>query len=480
MDWPTLDTRWWNLSLGVVATTMMAACGPTIILDEEESITDSDGPDVPPNTTVPPRGECQVHADCEPGNVCIDNVCMPDDTYYCDDSGCCNDYGYDCCYGDCCYYGDDCYYYEECFEDAQCGFGEVCEYFACQPVEFLPACEQPDLTALPLPAEDDDPIISLSFVDGAGSGDEAEDLLVGRASGARLHRGSDGAVVDLPLPEGEVVLDAVSGDFDADGDRDLAFTDGADSITILLGNELGEFELGSTIDVGTAITHLEALQWNSDGAVDLAGLTVLGTTVLHLGDGMGGLQAGMTVEGNADTYSLASGRFNDDELEDLIAHDGGRSLIFLGNDEQDVAMDGALPDREVDNPTWGRRLLVGDVDGVGFSEVIGHTNMDSGWLLFETWSNGFDRQAYALEEAVEHGDLGDYDGDGDLDVVLAGGDRLTFVRAAPGGSSTVVECQAQLSIGVDVEQLAVGDFSGDGRAQIAIAHDAQVLLFSAE
>ena len=33
MDWPRLDTSSWNLSLGVVATSLLAACGPFVVLE---------------------------------------------------------------------------------------------------------------------------------------------------------------------------------------------------------------------------------------------------------------------------------------------------------------------------------------------------------------------------------------------------------------------------------------------------------------
>lgn len=481
MDWPTLDTRWWNLSLGVVATTAMAACGPMITLDGEDSITDSDtdGPDTDgPDTIEPPPGNCQIHADCEPGDICVDNVCVPDETYYCQDGGCCYDYGYDgCCYEDCCY--GECYY-EECFDDAQCGPGALCEYWSCQVVPTLPACDQPALASLPLPDEDDDPIVSLAFVD--ANGDEAEDLLVGRTSGARLHLGGEGTVVDLPLPEGELVIDAVSGDFDVDGDPDLAITNGDDSITILLGDGAGGFTLGSTTAVGSAIVQLEVLRWNSDAAPDLAGLTSIGTAVIHHGDGMGGILAGATLHGDGNNHSMAAGRLNGDSLDDLVMQDPDETMIFLGNDEEDVSIGGSLPEPEPGSewaePPFARRLLAGDFDQGGLSEVIGHTNKTSEWLLLETWTDGVVLERYALERWVDHGQLGDYDGDGVPDIVMAGDQHLVLVQGLQG--SPAVGCQTEVAVGVDVEHLAVGDFNGDGRAEIAIAHDGQLLVLATE
>lgn len=473
MDWPTVDTRWWNLSLGVVATTAMAACGPTILLDEGESITDSDtdGPQTPPpDTTDPPRGNCQIHADCEPGDLCVDNVCVPEDTYYCQDGGCCYDYGYDdCCYGDC--------YYEECFSDEECGPAAVCSYGQCLPVQALPACDEPDLTLLPLPIEDEDPIVSLAFVD--GNGDEAEDLLVGRSAGARLYLGNDNAVVDLPLPEGELVLDAVSGDFDGDGHPDLALTDGVDSITILRGDGAGAFELGSTVEVGLPITKLEAIQWDSDGALDLAGLSSAGVTTLHYGDGAGGISASATLEGDADQYSMAAGRLDEDGLDDLVVQSVERAQVFLGNDEEAVSAGGSLPESELSDPPWERHLLTRALEGQGFSDVIGRTNKAHDWLLLEAWGSSGIVQQYALDGRAEHAGVGDYDGDGVTDLVLAGDERLTLVRGGEGGES-IFECQVQLLVEVSAGQLAVGDFDADGRAESVIARGAEIFWLAAE
>ena len=148
MDWPRLDTRWWNLSFGVAATTM-AACGPTITLDDDtgETITDTDGEtdsETTP-TTQPPPLECVNSSDCDPGYECIDNECVPYD--YCSDGGCC-DYGYDgCCYGEC--------YYYECYGDADCGVGGLCEGFQeCVWLESITDCGPvPDLLPIREPAD---------------------------------------------------------------------------------------------------------------------------------------------------------------------------------------------------------------------------------------------------------------------------------------------------------------------------------------
>ncbi|MCA9704570.1 MAG: VCBS repeat-containing protein [Myxococcales bacterium] len=475
MDWPKLDTRWWNLSLGVVATTAMAACGPTILLDDEDSITDSDsdtdGPDTtnPPDTTDPPPEACQFDIDCEPGEVCIDGACMPDE-YYCSDGGCCYEY---CCYDDCCY--GECYY-NQCYSDEECSVGELCNYGNCEVVEGLPACEEPSLAPLLLPVEDEAPIVSLSFVD--GDGDEAQDLLVGRTNGARLHLGTDQAI-DLPLPQGsEVVIDAVSADFDNDGDPDLALVDGDDSLTILLSDGAGGYTLGSVTGLGAGIVDLMALQWDSDGAVDLAGLTSIGTAVLHQGDGAGGMMATYTLHGDGNNLALATGRFNPDELGDLVAQDTDETMLFFGNDQANVSIAGALPEWDSWSYPSGRRLLAGDIDGSGLSEIVGSSNRWGGWVLLEAWPDGgqdFPRR-YAIYDEADHSAMSDFDGDGRLDVVMATSDRLVFVRG--GDLPQLLDCQSEAAIGTLIEHLALGDFDGDGRAEVVVSNGStlQVLV----
>ncbi len=469
MDWPRLDTRWWNLSLGVAATTAMSACGPTIILEGETDgvVTDSDGPETPPPDTTAPPVECESQSDCEPGFSCIDNACIPyDDYYYCQDGG--------CCYDECCYdYGGDCYY-EGCYDDEQCGFAALCnDYGQCESVEVLPSCDELELTELPLPDEgDEEEIISLSFVDADGDG--AEDLLVARPSRAQLIMGGGETSVDLPLAEeDDHVADAAGADFNGDGILDLAVTDATNSLSILIGDGAGGFEPGFTIATIDPVLELVALDWDGNGTSDLASRAASGSTVIHLGDGAGSLVAHVPLSGATHTLSYAAGRFDGDEHGDVVMLNDFEGVIYFGNDTEDVLPDQYLTSWNYENE---RRVVAGDVDGGGTSEIFAHGHVHSGWLLLEAWQNGGESLTqYALDRSAQRSDMGDYDGDGILDLILASSDYLSLVRGSPEiGSDAVVECHSYAETNIPVRMLAVGDLNGDGRADMAIA-DGSVL-----
>jgi len=474
MDWPCLDTRWWNLSLGVVATTAMSACGPTIILEGETEgvVTDSDGPETTPTDTTTPPLECESQADCDPGYSCIDNACIPyDDYYYCQDGG--------CCYDECCYdYGGDCYY-EGCYDDDQCGFASLCnEYGQCDAIEVLPYCDELELTQLPLPDEgNDDEIISLSFVDADGDG--REDLLVGRQSRAQLYMGGGEAdPVDVPPAEADdVVADAAGGDFNGDGILDLAVTDAANSLSILLGDGAGGFTPGFTIATIDPVVELLALDWDGNGVLDLAGRALSGSVVLHLGDGTGSLVAHLPLSNAEDVRSYAVGRFDGDGLGDVVVQNGGEGLVYLGNEAQDVEPDLYLVSQDF---SADRQVVAGDIDGGGTAEIFAHRNVANNWLLLEAWQDGGEALTqYALDLTADRADMGDYDGDGIQDVILANNNYLSLVRGSSEiGFGPVVECQSYALPGIPIERLAVGDLDGDGRADMAIADGSELFVFT--
>jgi len=470
MGWPRLDTRWWNLSVGVAATSV-AACGPAITLDgEAESVGTTEGEtdtstENPPTTTSP-TPECQTANDCEPGWECIDNVCEPYD--YCADG--------DCCYDGCCY--DGCYYYE-CYSHLDCGESGLCDNADyvdyggnCSFVEPVPQCaDPPQLLAIPIEEGGLDEIISLSFVD--ANGDSADDLVVSRASGATtLYPGaSAGDPSPLAFPKGLPPLAVRSGDFNDDGFSDLVGNLSDGQIIILTGGDLG-FTLTAAFPEAGIVDDLQVLDWDGDGALDLAGIGAEGQALVALGDGAAGLAASFVLETGVVNTAMLGGTFGPDAFDDLVVHEPVQTFLFYGNAVGDAQPDVAL------YPVFlgPNGVLAADFDGGGLTDVVRYTPIsEAGWILLDTSRDGGgpqSRQALLGTNDPRDSDAGDVNGDGIADAVLADELMLTVLLGnLVGGNAPMFACRFPIEYPypTPTSALAVGDFDGNGRADIVVA-----------
>lgn len=465
MDWSRLDTSAWNLSLGAVATTMLAACGPFVIIPEgetdSESVTDTDPRPTtdPSETDTTPNVECQNASDCQPGEQCIGNVCMPDE-YYCEDGGCCYGGTGGCCYDECCY--GECYY-NECYSDEDCGPQGLClpEYgYACVWAYELSECgAAPGVVPLELPVVGEGEVVSLSFVELQGDG--AADLVVGRNGTTELHPGGGAMPSLLPLPVAAAVTDAVSGDFDGDGDADLAVATLQGSLIVLTNDGAGGFALGPDAPLSGPSYDLVALQWNGDGTLDIALRQPGNNAWLMLNDGTGWFGSGVALP--FDASSVAAIDFGDDQYGAFVLENGSSGEVYQGDFRGDINPDAYLP-----GVSHGiRQLVAGRIDGALPEEAIGYTRLN-GWLLLELWANGLEGpQRYSLSGDDTLAAMGDFTGEGVADVITAGGSIVSYVRGYDGGYP-MLECKSTYFNGGFALTIAAGDFDGNGRADVAI------------
>lgn len=465
MDWPRLDTSSWNLSLGVVATSMLAACGPFVILEDGEtdsdSVTDTDPrPTEPSETDTTPSVECQNASDCQPGEECIGNVCQPYE-YYCDDGGCCYGGTGGCCYDECCY--GECYY-NECYADEDCGPMGLClpEYgYACVWAYELPECGvAPAVVPLELPLVGEGELVSLSFVE--VNGDGAADIVVGRNGTAELHPGGGAAMPSLlPVPVGASVSDAAAGDFDGDGDRDIAIGTLEGGLFVLFNDGVGGFVLGPELPLGEPSYDLVALQWNGDGALDLVLRRPMLNALLLLNDGTGWLGASVSLP--IDTSSIAAIDFGDPQYGAFVLQNGVSGEVYQGDFGGDTNPDAYLPG----TARGPRQLVAGRIDASLPEEAIGYTQM-SGWLLLELWANGVEGpQRYSITGEDSLAAMGDFSGDGAADLITAGGSVISYVRGY-GEGYPGLECRSTYFNGGSALTMAAGDHDGNGRADVVI------------
>lgn len=194
---------------------------------------------------------------------------------------------------------------------------------------------------------------SSSVAVGDFNGDGKADLAVAHVLGRQasfqangdisvlLGRGDGTFGPEVAYPAGDVPINnkpqsLAVGDFNRDGNTDLAIADGNGfNLTVLLGKGDGTFRSGVNYAVNGDALSITVEDFNGDGIADLAvargynGSTGASAGLsVYLGNGDGTFQSAVNYDGEPAT-SLTAGEFNGDGKADLAVGSGGLS-IFLG------------------------------------------------------------------------------------------------------------------------------------------------------
>ncbi|GEM_PF-5359800 len=146
-----------------------------------------------------------------------------------------------------------------------------------------------------------------------------------------------------------VSKDMALGDFDQDGDQDLAITSTTDFILLLENDGTGGFSVGDQVLVGFVPVQIEAADFNLDGFIDLV-TTNQDTHSIHISYGFGDGSFGSVDTGVADYLSIPLDSGVD--LYDMVIAD------FDGNSYPDIA----VAENALDVP--------GPVNGQGSIQII--------------------------------------------------------------------------------------------------------------
>ncbi len=268
---------------------------------------------------------------------------------------------------------------------------------------------------------------------------------------------------------------AAFGDFDADGDLDLATTvDGPDRIQLALNDGAGGFTLGpaSLLGASSSPQDLIAGDFDGDGLPDLAvAVRDPAGAVLIMRNSGGGVFAPVQSIGVGERpRGLAAADIDGDGDLDLavVAREGNSAHVLTNSGGSFVATTlatGAEP----------RKAVFGDFDGDGDGDLA-VTNHDD--RTVSTWTNtgaGFASAATIPTGGIfrpEGIDAIDVDGDGDTDLVVGLGDEATpnVIGVLTNAGGTFSGPVTHPTGGLDSGQVVMADLDCDGIADAVVSN----------
>ena len=301
----------------------------------------------------------------------------------------------------------------------------------------------------------------------------------------------------IPInPDGSVPsepYDIVTGDFTGDGRTDLAVANyGSNDVSIFLGNGDGTFQNPVTYAVGSDPVALVTGDFTGDGRTDLAvanegsfdsdGKLIPGTgdVSVLLGNGDGTFQTQNTYAVGSYPVAIVAGDFTGDGRTDLAVanFDDNDVSILLGNGDgtfqnQKTYAAGSFP----------RALVTGDFTGDGRTDlaVANYRSKDVSILLGNGDGTFQNQVTYAVGSYPIALVTGDFTGDGRTDLAVANsGSDSNDVSILLGNGDGTFQNQVTYAVGSFPVAIVSGDFTGDGRTDLAVANsgdnDVSILL----
>jgi FG-GAP-like repeat len=271
----------------------------------------------------------------------------------------------------------------------------------------------------------------------------------------------------------------VTGDFNNDGKRDLAVVNQGDAgvgdpggVSILFGNGNGTFRPAKNIAIGKNCTSAVAGDFDGDGNADLAllrpgdaSINDDGDVTIFLGNGDGTFRQGQVLtpgkNPSSGHFSIAAADLNGDQRLDLVVANSGDNTfsVLLGNGNGTFQSPIAYSVSE--EPL---SVFVTDLAGNGGKDLIVFFATES-----QAWLTNGDGTFRASSFAGWSLLVGDFNADKKADLVTRRFCIFNCESNDPGvaignGDGTF---QSAISIGQHVIAAAAGDFDGDGKLDLA-------------
>jgi hypothetical protein len=329
-----------------------------------------------------------------------------------------------------------------------------------------------------------------SIVAGDFNGDGHLDLIIGShpysSSTFTLLLGRGDGSFQLPqklsLPN-TIGVSLVVADFNGDNKLDLAAVGPGNTVSVLLGKGDGTFGALQSTAVGSIPNSIAAADLNKDGKLDLVvadyGLSVPGDVAVLLGNGDGTFNPAVFYPVGENPALVAAADLNGDGKVDVVevddfAQGGGSVFVLFGNG------DGTL---QTPTTSYGvlasyrQGLFIADMNKTGKQDLViplvWETYLQGGGIMFNRGDGTFDAPINYYPTSVPIAvAVGDFNGDGKLDVVTGGyvsstlqTEITTFLGKGDGTFPTTESARLQIS-GFWPNRLTPVDLNRDGKLDL--------------
>ncbi len=306
----------------------------------------------------------------------------------------------------------------------------------------------------------------------------------------KLFSQSQFTIVQWPLGGGKGVASSsiVYGDYDNDGDLDLAVTGGDVNYRfIIYRNDTGTFTnvqepMGT--NKGVSASSIAFGDYDNDGDLDLAltGYSAFGVPEFMIYRNDGGTfnltQEPMGANNGVARSSIVCGDYdNDGDLDLAVTGDDGANnrFIIYRNDGGifNLAQEPMGANLGVD---WSS-IAHGDYDNDGDLDiaVTGSDGANNRFIIYRNDGGTFSlaQEPMGANNGVTGSSIayGDYDNDGDLDIAVTGGDgpnNRFIIYRNDGGTFNLAQEPMGVNNGVSLSSIAYGDYDNDGDLDIAL------------
>ena len=283
--------------------------------------------------------------------------------------------------------------------------------------------------------------------------------------------------VNYPAQENAFALSLA--DLNGDGHLDVAVADASGQrvdraqpgVSILLGNGDGTLQAAGDYPMGGAAKGIVAGDLYGDGKLDLAvGLETTDAVVVLRGDGKGHFQKAQSYAAGVYPNSLTVADFNGDGNPDLAVGNSSDVAILLGNGNGTFE-----PATSIATDFTPESVIAADFNNDGKPDLaMANSYSEAVSVMLGNGDGTFQPPvSYAVVSNVDLLVVGDFTGDGNPDIAAAGNlDPTGTVSILLGrGDGTFQPVSTAPPVGVYIRSMAVGDFNGDGKLDLAVGGD---------